>query len=429
MRNILTLIAFSFLITISAQTKPKHNGFRIVPQASPPSNPVAGEFYVDSDDNGLYKYNGATWDLIGSGGTDDQTAAEVPFTATGGIISTDTQAAVAEVDAEKAALAGATFTGNVLRDADGSTSIVTNMANMGFTNFTAGEGIKFTLGDDFNGFFNSFGNGLLLNSFNTQYFRQASTAPVDGDNFPDIANVSFNFLNQQNHSFRITEQSATSTADFLQFYNQEGSEVASFDVNGIYNGDIALDVTNFDNNLSGSDNTLQTAMETLDEISGSGIQSNTAGLTGASTVTNVVRANQSDIEGWASDPGRVAICEDCVDYDYIQIAASDLTTNITTGTSKAYFRMPYAATLSEVRVSLLAAGTGTGITVDINEDGTTVLSTKLTTDATEKTSTTATTAAVISDSALADDAEITIDFDAVPTNGQGVIVTLKLIKQ
>jgi hypothetical protein len=77
--------------------------------------------------------------------------------------------------------------------------------------------------------------------------------------------------------------------------------------------------------------------------------------------------------------------------------------------------MPYAATLNEVRCSLLDAGTVTGLTVDINENGTSVLSTLLTTDATEDTSTTATTAAVISDSALADDAKITIDFDAVPT--------------
>lgn len=111
--------------------------------------------------------------------------------------------------------------------------------------------------------------------------------------------------------------------------------------------------------------------------------------------------------------------------EVIQIACSDLVTDIATGTSKAYFRMPYAMTLTDVRVSLLAAGTVTGITVDINENGTTILSTKLTTDATEKTSTTAVTAAVISDASLADDSEITIDFDAVPTGGKGVIVTLK----
>ena len=112
-----------------------------------------------------------------------------------------------------------------------------------------------------------------------------------------------------------------------------------------------------------------------------------------------------------------------VDAKEWAVACSDLTTSITTGTSKAYFRMPYAATLTDVRVSLLTAGTATGITVDINESGVTVLSTKLTTDATEATSVTAATAHVISDSALADDAVITIDFDGVPTAGAGVIVT------
>jgi hypothetical protein len=55
-----------------------------------------------------------------------------------------------------------------------------------------------------------------------------------------------------------------------------------------------------------------------------------------------------------------------------------------------------------------------------------VLSTKLSIDTTEKTSTTAATAAVISDSSLADDAEITIDIDQVgsSTAGTGLKVGL-----
>jgi hypothetical protein len=62
--------------------------------------------------------------------------------------------------------------------------------------------------------------------------------------------------------------------------------------------------------------------------------------------------------------------------------------------------------------------------VDINEGGTTILSTKLTIDANEKTSTTAATAAVISDSALADDAEITFDIDVAGTGAKGLKVWL-----
>jgi hypothetical protein len=113
-------------------------------------------------------------------------------------------------------------------------------------------------------------------------------------------------------------------------------------------------------------------------------------------------------------------------YEYIQVACSDLTSDLETGAAKAYFRMPFAGTLVDVRASVLTAPTGSGITADINEAGTSVLSTKLTIDATEKTSETAATAAVISDAALADDAEITIDIDAVGSTvaGAGLIVTL-----
>jgi hypothetical protein len=90
---------------------------------------------------------------------------------------------------------------------------------------------------------------------------------------------------------------------------------------------------------------------------------------------------------------------------YIQFAASDETTALTTGTGKTTFRMPHAMTLTGIRASLTTAQTsGSIVTVDVNEGGTTILSTKLTIDNTEKTSTTATTAAVISDSSLADDA-------------------------
>jgi hypothetical protein len=111
----------------------------------------------------------------------------------------------------------------------------------------------------------------------------------------------------------------------------------------------------------------------------------------------------------------------------IIVAIGDETTAITTGTAKVTFRMPYAFTLTAVRASLTSAGGTSGTTTfDINENGTTILSTKLTIDAGEKTSTTAATAAVISDASLADDSEITIDVDAVSGDADeaGAKVTL-----
>lgn len=111
----------------------------------------------------------------------------------------------------------------------------------------------------------------------------------------------------------------------------------------------------------------------------------------------------------------------------IIIACSDETTAITTGTAKVTFRMPYAFTLTAVRASVSDAPTGSTIIIDINESGSTILSTKLSIDASEKTSTTAASAAVISDSSLADDAEITIDFDQVGSTNAGKGVKVYLI--
>lgn len=108
----------------------------------------------------------------------------------------------------------------------------------------------------------------------------------------------------------------------------------------------------------------------------------------------------------------------------IGVAVTDEVTALTTGTAKVTFRMPYAMTLTAVRANVNTASSSGTPTVDINEAGTTILSTKLTIDASEKTSTTAATPAVISDSALADDAEITIDIDVAGTGAKGLKVWL-----
>jgi hypothetical protein len=108
----------------------------------------------------------------------------------------------------------------------------------------------------------------------------------------------------------------------------------------------------------------------------------------------------------------------------IQAAASDETTALTTGSAKVTFRMPYAMTLTAVRASLSTAqASGTIFTVDVNQGGSSIISTKITIDNTEKTSTTAAAPPVISTSALTDDAEITIDIDQI---GNGTAAGLKV---
>jgi hypothetical protein len=131
--------------------------------------------------------------------------------------------------------------------------------------------------------------------------------------------------------------------------------------------------------------------------------------------TNIKTINNSSILG----SGNLATPFELV------VAASDEGTALTTGTAKITFRMPRAVTLTAVRASLTTAqASGSIFTVDINEAGTSILSTKLTIDNTEKTSATAATPPVISDTALADDAEITIDIDQI---GDGTAKGLKVM--
>ena len=150
----------------------------------------------------------------------------------------------------------------------------------------------------------------------------------------------------------------------------------------------------------------------------------TNSATSASTATTQASNAASSASSAAASAAAAQIQFDAAKIQSIVVAASDETTALAAGTGKITFRMPYAFTLTAVRASLTTAQTsGSILTVDINEGGTTILSTKLTIDNTEKTSTTAATAPVISDVNLADDAEITIDIDQV---GDGTAKGLKI---
>ena len=111
----------------------------------------------------------------------------------------------------------------------------------------------------------------------------------------------------------------------------------------------------------------------------------------------------------------------------IQLAASDETSDLTTGTGKVTFRMPNALVLSAIRASVTTAPTGANLIVDVNVNGTSVFKDDLLSiDAGEKTSTTAATAANIVTTALSDDDEISIDIDQVGSTvaGAGLKITL-----
>ena len=110
------------------------------------------------------------------------------------------------------------------------------------------------------------------------------------------------------------------------------------------------------------------------------------------------------------------------------LACSDETSDLTTGSGKLTFRMPYAFTITEVRSSVTTAPTGSVLTVDINQDGTSIFTTNLLTiDDGEKTSETASVPPNVTTTSLTDDAEITIDIDQIGSTVAGAGLKVAII--
>jgi len=161
-------------------------------------------------------------------------------------------------------------------------------------------------------------------------------------------------------------------------------------------------------------------------------QLKTAGFVGTPAAVQLTDPNADRLMFWDDSAGAVAwlTLNGALEFsttnlrvlECIGISVVSESTTLTTGTAKRTFRMPFAFTLTGVRASVSTVSSSGLPTVDINEGGTTILSTKLTIDANEYTSTTAATAAVISDASLADDAEITIDIDVAGTGAKGLKV-------
>lgn len=157
----------------------------------------------------------------------------------------------------------------------------------------------------------------------------------------------------------------------------------------------------------------------LDDTSASAVRT-TLGLGTAATTASTDYAS-------ASHTHTISQITDINNYkplEYWAFHLSDETTTITAGTAKLTFRAPYAFTITEVRASVNTVSSSGLVTVDINENGSSILSTKLTIDASEKTSTTAATAPVISDTSIADDAELTFDIDTAGTGAKGLKVVI-----
>ena len=118
----------------------------------------------------------------------------------------------------------------------------------------------------------------------------------------------------------------------------------------------------------------------------------------------------------------------------LEVACSDEGTALTTADNpKITFRMPYALTLNQGEEGLRASLTGVGstsgtTTVDVHMNGTTIMSaTKLTVDYGDDTSVGASAEPVITTLGLTDNAEITVEIDAVTGGADETGLKIQLI--
>ena len=112
--------------------------------------------------------------------------------------------------------------------------------------------------------------------------------------------------------------------------------------------------------------------------------------------------------------------------DALQVAASDETTDLTTGITTT-FRAPYAMELTDVRASVTTAPIGADITVDVTANGTTIFSTIISIDDGSKTSVGSASPRVISTTSIPDDAEIKVDIKTVGSTTVGNGLKLSFI--
>jgi len=259
----------------------------------------------------------------------------------------------------------------------------------------------------------------IQNTLAATYERGVDTTVTltDGADFPNSA-----------HVIRISE---SSTKWCLVIYTTKATHVLTM-------GGGATDYALANNYVTdgtavfaiGSTVELVCAADEIAQLFDAAIQDDVDGQIVAITEKTVPVANDEFlIEDSAASNAKKSLKLSNFNYRYIEyrVLAPGIDTAVEDGVG-GEFRCPQAMTVFDVGAYVDTAPTGGGETYDIEESGSTILSTLVTIDATEKTSETA-TPPVISDAAIAADAIITFNIDAVgaTTAAKGLTFWMKVL--
>lgn len=114
----------------------------------------------------------------------------------------------------------------------------------------------------------------------------------------------------------------------------------------------------------------------------------------------------------------------------ITVFVSPTDSDASAGTGAVQFRINEDWNVIAVGAHAMVAPTGQAAVFDINDDGSTILSTKISIDAAETDSATAATPPVLSSTTIAAGSELSIDIDQVGNTaaGQGYSVYMKIVR-
>ena len=110
---------------------------------------------------------------------------------------------------------------------------------------------------------------------------------------------------------------------------------------------------------------------------------------------------------------------------FVNVALSDMTTDLTTGTAKAVWFAPEDGTLASVYIGVHDPSSSGAVTVDMNDSGGSVFTTPPSIDATEATSLTGTAAALDGTVSFVRGDKFTFDIDAAGTDAKGLQVCIE----
>ena len=157
------------------------------------------------------------------------------------------------------------------------------------------------------------------------------------------------------------------------------------------------------------------------------VDSDVTGVTGADVIDNFISLTQSEYDAITPDASTVYVITDAKQEHTKEVPLGAVGHDVATGTGLTFVYFDEAITITSVSASVLTAGTTSVITYDINlDDGSpaSILSTKLTIDATERFSSTAATAAVISDATIPADSFLIFDCDTADSGDTGADGTI-----